>query len=301
MKKVGVLGVCVLAALASGALLASGASAAAFETCQLVGKGGNFTESSCATVARKKGKPDHKGKWELEPVGACAAMKKGAFSDPACEVHRVKRGGSGYGIVPSVPYTGTLDITKITLGSVTETGYIECTAGTSAGTITTGKAASERLTLTGCKYESLACQSVGSSGTPSGASGEIVTNELAARLIGHGEQTDGPSHKEPAPGEAWLEYSSAEHQPYVTEIECGAAALLLRISGSLTGATTPAGAMTTSVKTFFEQPVIEEALVTEVSDGVGFAGEATSNIETELVEHLSSPVEIVLPSEASMA
>jgi len=296
MKKVGVFGGCVLAALASGALVASGAGAATFETCQFVGKGGNFTESSCATVARKKGAADHKGKWELEPVGACAAMKKGAFSNPACETRRTKRGGSGYGIVPSVAYTGTLNITKITLGSVTEGGYIECTGGSSAGTITAGKAASERLTLTGCKLGRLACQSVGSSGTPSGASEEIVTNELAARLIGHGEQTNGPSHAEPAAGAAWLEYSSAEHQPYVTEIECGAAALLLRISGSLTGASTPTGAMTASVKTFFEQPVIEEALVTEVSDGVGFAGETKSNIEAELVEHLSSPVEIVLSS-----
>jgi hypothetical protein len=291
MRRVRVLGLCVLSAIASGALVASAAKAATFESCVLVGKGGNFTESSCATVAKKKGQPSHKGKWELEPVGACVPMKKGAFTDPGCEVSRHKRGGSGFGVVPTVSYTAAAGITKLTLGTPTD-GYIECAAGTSAGTITAGKAASERITFTGCKWEHLACQSVGSYGTPSGASEEIVTNELAARPIGHGEQTTGPSHREPAPGEAWLEYASGEHAPYVLEIECGTSALTVRMSGSFTGAITPTGALTSTAKTSFGGPVIEEALVTEAYDGVSWAGAVTSNIETVLATNYGSLVEI---------
>jgi hypothetical protein len=293
MRQVKLLGLCVCTALASGALAASGAGAGSFNTCVRVGKGGNFTESSCATVAKKKGQPSHKGKYELEPVGACVAMRKGAFSGPTCEVERHKRGGAGYGRVPTVSFTGTTDITKITLGSISE-GYIECAGGTSSGTIISAKDATERLTFSGCKEEHLGCQSVGSSGTPSGASEEIETNELAVRLLGHGEQTTGPSHEEPAVGEAWLEYSSAEHQPYVMEIECGASVVLLRISGSFTGHTTPTGVLTSSVSTLFEQPVIEEALQTEAYDGVGFEGAVTSNLEGDLTEQYDAPVEIEL-------
>jgi len=295
MRRVELLGVCVLMALAAGALAASGAQAASFNACVRVGKGGNFAEGSCAVVASKKGRPSHKGKYELEPVGACVAIKKGgSFSDPACEVPKHKRGGAGYSRIPSVPYTGALDISKITLGSISVHGYIECTGGSSTGTIIAGKEANERLTFTGCKWEHLACQSVGSSGTPSGASEEIVTNELAAKLIGHGEQTTGPSHEEPAVGEAWLEYSSGEHQPYVMEIECGASALTVRMSGVVTGAVTPTGALTSRANTLFETPVIEEALVAEAYDGVGWEGAVTTNLETDLVENYSSPVEFAL-------
>ncbi len=56
------------------------------DVCVGVAKGGNYTESGCKTVAEKKGKPDHKGKYELVPADSCYhIVKHGNYTESGCK------------------------------------------------------------------------------------------------------------------------------------------------------------------------------------------------------------------------
>ena len=127
-------------------------------------KHGSFTEAACATIAEKKGVPDHKGKyeWFAGPEG-CYAHKKGHYEDSACtkeavsenkRTHEKKYKGKyekGNG-----KFTGTSGATKFAISDV---ATLECAAGSSEGEITGTKTATETVTYTGCHQASATCSS----------------------------------------------------------------------------------------------------------------------------------------------
>lgn len=95
------------------------------DSCYNVGKGGNYTEGKCATVAEKckKGKcsPDHKGAWELAPSPTFT--------------------------------TSTGKATLNTPGS----GAIECTSSAGSGVITGNTTSIEQVIFKGCTTKGHAC------------------------------------------------------------------------------------------------------------------------------------------------
>jgi YVTN family beta-propeller protein len=132
----------------------------------LAAKDANFTEGACGTVAEKKGKPDHKGKyeWFAAPVG-CYAQKDGNYTESACETvaGKTKKGvftpdHKGKYEEGAVAVTGTIGPAKLALGVA---ATIECTAGSSEGELMGAKTATGRVTLTGCKQGSVKCSSTG--------------------------------------------------------------------------------------------------------------------------------------------
>ena len=140
MKRTRIVGLCLAAALAVvafSAMAASSASAGTYYWCTAQ-KHGNFTESGCKTVAEKKGKPDHKGGFEL------SSGRK--FTDT----------------------TGKAKLATPDLGP----SDVECTGSTSSGEITGPTTGTDQVSFTGCTFEGKKCESIDlfGSGTPSGVS-----------------------------------------------------------------------------------------------------------------------------------
>jgi hypothetical protein len=264
MKRTSMLGLCVVAALAAfaiSAMAASSASAGTYYWC-VAQKKGNYN-AGCAT---KSSKPK-KGKAELAEVKLCVAKKKGVYENSSCTTVDPKKGKGKYEKVagPKVTAsTGEAVLTTPDLGS----GAVKCKASTTTGEITGAKTDSERVTFTGCEFETLPCESAGANSTPSGKSGVIITNLLDSKLIDHGEK--GPSGLEPATGEVWDSLTSSEHEPYQAEFNC-AGVVFLRSSGTISGVYTAGSVnkLSTSATELFEKGKGEQDLGTEAIEEKG--------------------------------
>jgi hypothetical protein len=289
MKRTKIVGVCLVAALAMmglSAMAASSASAGTYYWCTAQ-KHGNFTESGCKTVAEKKGKPDHKGGFELVPVAACVAQKKGNFTESACKTVAEKKGKpdhkGGFELTTGRKFTDTTGSAKLATPDLGPND-VECTASTSEGEITGATTGTDRVKFTNCTLEGKKCESTDlfGSGTPSGVSGTIETNLLDTKLIDHGQKAGGYKGEEPALNEVWTEVISSEKEPYSSEFICGAE-IILRTHGSVSGVSTPVNAAPSkSSTTTFAVGEGEQALLTEVFNGTEFipAGGAPSSEET---------------------
>ncbi len=182
MKRINIMGLCLVAVFAMSAVLAASASAATPEYKWCVAqKKGNYTESGCLTVAEKKGKPDHKGGYEAKTVGACVAQKKGNFTESACETVAEKKGKpdhkGGYELIPpGGEFTSTLGTSTLVTHSTTGTPEdVVCTGGKDAGEITGPSSDEETITFEGCEASGNKCENVGA--------GKIETERLGSYLL----------------------------------------------------------------------------------------------------------------------
>ncbi len=176
MKRIRIIGLCLVAVFAFSALVAAAAQATVQPEFKLgvcvAQKKGNFTESGCKTVAEKTKKgisePDHKGTYEL--TGApCVAQKKGNYLTSACNTEKEKKGiveehkgkyerTSCYpSSCASFPYKFTAKSEsgtspKITAHSTTGTPEaVTCSKSTGAGEVTSASGSKETVTFEGCK------------------------------------------------------------------------------------------------------------------------------------------------------
>jgi hypothetical protein len=119
-----------------------------------------YTESACATVAEKKGNPDHKGKYEWLPAPvSCFAQKHGRYSDERCATLDEKKGKpKGKYEVGSGAFTGKGASVKLEIHG---SGTVECVASSSEGEVGEPKGGETTLTFTGCKHESSKCTTAG--------------------------------------------------------------------------------------------------------------------------------------------
>ncbi|MGO9320886.1 MAG: hypothetical protein ACLQBY_08820 [Solirubrobacteraceae bacterium] len=301
MKRTRIVGLCLAAALAVvafSAMAASSASAGTYYWCTAQ-KHGNFTESGCKTVAEKKGKPDHKGGWELTPVAACVAQKHGNFTESGCKTVAEKKGKpdhkGGWELSKGRKFTDTTGSAKLATPDLGPND-VECTASTSSGEITSSTTGTDEVSFTNCTLEGKKCESVDffGGGTPSGTPGVIDTNKLDTKLIDHGTQAGGYLKEEPALNEVWTEVISSEKEPYSSEFICGGE-IILRTHGSVSGVDTPVNAApSTSSTTTFAVGEGEQALLTEVFNGAEFipSGGAPSSEETTSSLHNEVAIEI---------
>jgi YVTN family beta-propeller protein len=226
----------------------------------LAAKTANFTEGACGTVAEKKGKPDHKGKyeWFAAPVG-CYAQKDGNYKESACKTVAEKKGKpthKGKYEKGTVAFTGTIGAAKL---AIADTAALECTGGSSEGGVTGAKTATERFTLTGCKQGGSAkCAS------PGQAPETIRTSPLESFIYEAGKKA----------------YDELTGYP-ILKFSCGGAELAL--AGTVSGEMAEdANSMSSTGETIFKLGVGEQVLTVE---GQGQAAEAS----VTLTEKTTSP------------
>ena len=208
MRRTRIVGLCLVAVLACGAMVASVAQAAEVGECLKVEKvegrvHGHYVDKSCLTTATAAEEAEGKrNKWEWSPGLA-----------PANHV-----------------FTGK---TKVAVEFFGAAGTIICRRGaTIVGEWTAPKTSTEQITYKECEFKGAVneCHSAGQEG------GIIVTNQLEGTLIGHGET--GSGGREPASGEAWDSLASAEPSGVQMEFLC-ASLVEVRHLGSVAGVFSP--------------------------------------------------------------
>jgi hypothetical protein len=241
------------------AMVASSASAGTYYWCRPMKKG-EYTSSTCATRSKPK-----KGKFEKVPVEPCVAQNKGDYTNDTCTTLSAK------------PHKGTFEKTfsrgyLSTSGAVTlappdyGAGAVKCKASTDQAEITGPTTDVDRITFTGCEFESLPCESAGPESTPSGKSGVIITNLLDSKLIDYANKAGGYLSEGPVLGEVWQELYSAEHQPWLAEFNCDGV-VFLRIDGAISGAYTfgSLNHLSITAGVLFEKDKGEQALAAQVA------------------------------------
>ena len=180
MRRMRFLGVAIFAAIAFGAITASGAQAGVVGLCVKAPKEGKhyvgaFTDKLCTKEATKT---------EFEE----GKHNKYTFEE-----------------AKEVPYTsiGGPAALKGALGT------ISCESNTDVGKFINGRMGEDMFTFHGC--------TLSTTGGKCGTAGVIVTNTLTTHLIDHGEKGD--SGKEPAEKEAWVDLEGTEGKP-LAEFEC---------------------------------------------------------------------------------
>jgi hypothetical protein len=216
-----------VAGIAFSAMIASSASAAEYGQCKLLSKEtvpkdkhGVYSDPNCQVPYSKKGKVEAKGNYEWYPGPSpdCVSNKKGEYTESACVTKSAKAKKGKFERVACYPNcntytskTGKALLSTPGLGA----SEVECTKGTGSGEITGVKSGTTQTTFTNCTTDKGA-----STCTSEGAPSEtIVTYELNATVIGHGEK--GKGGHEPVTGEVWTEFSGrAPHAKYLAIFDC---------------------------------------------------------------------------------
>jgi hypothetical protein len=246
MKRIKIVGLCVMVACAFAAVSgASSASAAEFGVC-IAKKKSHYANSSCTTLPAKAGK----GGYEWEPAGACYANKKSVYTESKCETVATKKGvpdhKGGFEKAPllsAVVSGGTGELRSAA-------GTIKCTSSSGFQQITGPKTLVAQTVFHGCETQGQKCQNTANEG-------EIATFELDGTLT------------EPAAGEASVKLtgtgSDGKGGPseghYLAEFGCTNVAAV-RVHGELGDRVTPTNVSGTSELTTFAEGV-EQGLISE--------------------------------------
>ena len=253
MRRVRIVGLCLVAVLACGAMLASAAQAAEVGECLKLAKvegvfHGKYVDKSCQVAATPLQEAEGKhNKYEWSP-GVSAA--NASFTGKGQSAEKVGAAGT-----------------------------IACSAKSKlTGEWTGPKTAREQIAFDGCAFKGAI---VSECHTPGQEPYVIATSHLQVSLIGHGET--GLGGAEPAEGEVWSQLLE-EPGVYWSEWGCSNAKppyepiIRVRESGSLSGVFTPASINLMGRKTTIEFNGVlgespgnfgEQDLVSEASIGGG--------------------------------
>jgi hypothetical protein len=179
MKRIKLVGLCILVAGAFAAIAGVSTAAAAspeYGVC-VSQKKGKYENSGCTKLAAKK------GSFEWHAADSCYAMKKGNFTESGCKTVSEKKGKPAhkgtFELAPSPTYTsksiGSPTLETPGLGSVT------CKADTDVGKITGASSDEDQVFFTGCETQGKKCHSI-APGEPAKNEGEIITEHLATSL-----------------------------------------------------------------------------------------------------------------------
>jgi hypothetical protein len=253
MKRMKMVGLCLVVVFAFGALAGvSSASAAEYGVC-VAAKKGKYTDAACKTLAVKK------GSFEWAPAGACFAMKKGRFADAGCTTEDIKKGKpkGHFEKAPTPTYTSSAGTATLETPGL---GAVVCSSNTDKGQITGPTTDRDTVTFVGCETKGSPCET-----NPVGTQGEI-TNELETILT---EPTLGSA-------ETVFENGSLAGAPISATFFCNAVGTFIRSKGATGGLTTPVNVMGTVENSEFT-PTTEQELSTEVMCAAGqWSGEASS-------------------------
>jgi hypothetical protein len=235
MKRIRILGLCIVVACAFGAVsMVSSASAAVQGQCTPAKKA-VWANSTCTEKSAKAGK----GHFEFRAADSCYAAKKAEFSDSACTMKSAKAHKGHFEKAPSPSYTSeSTNDELITPGF----GAVKCTNEKGSGLITSGTGSVTSSLFTGCESSGQPCGNVGS--------GEIQTFSLTGALT------------EPSTGVAETVLTPTSGK-YLAEFACVGVAFI-RTGGHVGGKNTPVNTQGTASTFSFEKGV-EQGLETEFS------------------------------------
>jgi len=223
MKRIQIVGLCLVAVFALSALATSSASAAEYGQCRELSKNttpktkkGKYIDAGCKTTG-KKGKYE----WYPGPAANCIAMKKGEYTDAGCSVKSAKAKKGHFELQACAPNCAKLTTEGGKAHLEGETPVkIECEENGSVGAeILSPTEATGRAVYHGCHSEALGGVKCTTS-NEAAASGEIKTTTLKA-------------NPEVKGGNVWVNYS-AKSTPFLAEFEC-AGAVELYVTGSAAG------------------------------------------------------------------
>lgn len=266
MRRIGIMGLGLVAVLAFCALAAASvAQAGEYGQCKAMKKG-FFTEGNCQAVAEKKGKPDHKGTfgWTPGPALACVLERKAHYNytESACETVAEKKNKPDhrghYEREPGPGYTSVSGTASLAIAV--------CSASRGAGEVTGLKAGVDKVTFTGCDTLGAKCTSEGQE------EGTIETFPLESKLIDHGEK--GPGGQEPASGDVWTEFAGSAASGHYTSLFYCTGKGYFRMKGWVSAVQTgDVDASSTTSTTTFSDGAGEQDLITETSeDGTEWSG-----------------------------
>lgn len=254
MKRIRMVGLCLVAVFALGAIVSTAAQAAAPEWGRCVAqKKGEYTNASCTTKSVKA----KKGVFEFVagPAPSCVPQKKGEYTNNTCTIKSVKAkkgtfekaGGPGNS---SVGGSATLETPALA-------GPVTCTANTALGEITGAKTAKDQIKFTTCETEGKVCTSF----QPGLPAGTIETPNLTVGLT----EPKGGEIQYTFVGEGGLE------SEFSSEFSCGAGVLEVRTHGLAGGVIAPAGVnvMTTKNELNLQLGEGTQGLLTEASANGG--------------------------------
>jgi len=283
MKRIKIVGLCVVCACAFSAMIASAASAAAPEQGQCVAqKKGNYTDANCTKMAEKKGKPvEHKGTKEWKPgaPSSCVAQKKGNYTEAKCEKMAEKKGKpvehkGSFEKAPGPSFTSSGG--PATLKTPAFGGPVTCTSNTATGELTGVKSQLATFSFHGCETAGKKCEST------LGGVGNIVTPQLEGIV------------EEPKPGEVATGFQAIGGPTgYSSQFECEG--LKVRTTGYVSGLDSGnINVMSNTSKEVFELGDGKQELKTEISvnGGVSWLGPEPSIQEASGTTTYASTVEI---------
>jgi hypothetical protein len=276
MRRIRIIGACLVAAFALSASVTSSAIAGEYGQCKNTSpatgkaiKKGLYKDANC------QGKesvvdPDGQFEWYPGPSPSCVGHKKGEYTESGCKTKSTKP-KKGKFEIPCLPAINCATYTSTTGEVVFSTAFVtvKCTGSTDLGEITGLKTDVDTITFMGCEtIEGKKCTSL------EGATieGEVVSYKLETTLIDSGEK--GPGGKEPAKGEVWAEFSNVHlpHAPYLAEAFCVGYGYA-RVSGNASGVQTgDINMMSSTSKEVFGSGKGEQNLITELCDKADCSG-----------------------------
>lgn len=247
MKRIGVVGLCLLVIVVSAGMAASSAYAGEYGRC-VKEVGGPYEDANCTKEVAVGGE----FKWVPGPGPKPQYKSKSKAASITAEIEN--------------PATGVLEAKTVT-----------CKASKDSGKITGVKTDTDTITFTGCAFEAKKCAS------PGKKAGEIETVALQTTLIDHGET--GPfGVGEPAVGEVWTLFNAPLFGD-ITEFTCGA--FEITVKDWVAGVTTPTNEMKKVFTTVFEAGKGIQHLVVEikgVGTAVGVLKVTTTTKTKEAIE-----------------
>jgi hypothetical protein len=239
MKRIRILGLCLVVACAFGAVSAVSSASAAEQGQCVAAKHAKWNNSTCTEAPAKAGK----GHFEFEAADSCYAMKHGNFTEGACktvaEKHGVPDHKGHFELAPSPAYTSeSTNDELITPGF----GAVKCAHEHGTGVVTGGTSSVTGSLFTECESSGQPCGNVGP--------GEIQTFSLTGALT------------EPSTGTAETVLTPTSGK-YLAEFACVGVAFI-RTGGHVGGKNTPVNTSGTTTTFAFEKGV-EQGLETEFS------------------------------------
>jgi hypothetical protein len=276
MKRMRIVGLCLLAVFAFSAIAASAQASPEMGSCVKLAKAkGKYANAGCTELFLKKGKPASKGAYEWTPGAppSCIAQKKGEYTDAACTTKSVKAHKGGFEKEPGPGFTaagGTATLKTPAFGAP-----VVCAKSTGTGQITGITTVEEQFTFEGCETSAKKCTSAGET------SGKIQTPVLAGTL------------SSPKAGEASTAFES-KTGPSGLSSEFNCEGPQIRTFGYVSGEDFPLNVTSTTGSEKFENGLGEQDLQTELNAGSGWLGPAPSLEETSGSNTYATAVEIRL-------
>jgi hypothetical protein len=281
MKRIRIVGLCLVAALALVAIASASASAQTAEYGQcLAKKKGNYSDAACGKSLPKKGKYE----WYPGQPKTCIAKKKGNWANSSCTVPKPKKGK--FEKEPGAKFTtssgpGSLEV-PVLFAALT------CKKSTGTGEITGAKTGVVTTVFEECEISLEKCTS---SGEPTG---DIKTPPNHIELIAGGEEREDFYNKTkvgPAVGHAWAIFTPEPPAKYSGEFGCGLFGEV-RTFNEVGGEAGAVNVMSNTGTTKFALGVGLDSLITESNVGLGWSGALHSILNNASTTAYEAKVEL---------